>query len=165
MWGRNSTGPINGEYFSWFYALRLVYVYFCSLLWFIISIMAFKLKIFLPTIILHFHAFSFSFPSAVCSLIFLSLAQVLFVPGNGFFIDSSAPTSFFRASFSLVTPEQMDIVSMLFSHSLLALLLDVCVPLGSQKWCNAWLPTRLKAGFQWTSHELLPGVCKQMKLN
>ncbi|XP_075840673.1 kynurenine/alpha-aminoadipate aminotransferase, mitochondrial [Microtus pennsylvanicus] len=35
--------------------------------------------------------------------------EVLFVPGNGFFIDSSAPTSFFRASFSVVTPEQMDI--------------------------------------------------------
>lgn len=34
--------------------------------------------------------------------------EVLFVPGNGFFIDSSAPTSFFRASFSLATPAQMD---------------------------------------------------------
>uniref|UniRef100_A0A8C2MBL8 Kynurenine/alpha-aminoadipate aminotransferase, mitochondrial n=1 Tax=Cricetulus griseus TaxID=10029 RepID=A0A8C2MBL8_CRIGR len=35
--------------------------------------------------------------------------EVLLVPGNGFFIDSSAPTSFFRAAFSLVTPEQMDL--------------------------------------------------------
>nr|XP_021513379.1 kynurenine/alpha-aminoadipate aminotransferase, mitochondrial [Meriones unguiculatus] len=35
--------------------------------------------------------------------------EILLVPGNAFFIDSSAPTSFFRASFSLVTPEQMDI--------------------------------------------------------
>lgn len=95
--------------------------------------MAFKLKIFLPTIIVHLYAFSFSFPSVLSSLIFHTLAQVLFVPGNGFFIDSSAPTSFFRASFSLVTPEQMDIVSMLFGHNLLALILDVCVPLGSQK--------------------------------
>lgn len=34
--------------------------------------------------------------------------EVLFVPGNGFFIDSLAPTSFFRASFSLVSPEQMN---------------------------------------------------------
>ncbi|XP_021025392.1 kynurenine/alpha-aminoadipate aminotransferase, mitochondrial isoform X2 [Mus caroli] len=34
--------------------------------------------------------------------------EVLFVPGNGFFIDGSAPTSFFRASFSLATPAQMD---------------------------------------------------------
>lgn len=35
--------------------------------------------------------------------------EVLFVPGNGFFINTSAPTSFFRASFSLASPEQMDI--------------------------------------------------------
>lgn len=34
--------------------------------------------------------------------------QVLFVAGSGFYIDSSAPTSFMRASFSLVTAEQMD---------------------------------------------------------
>ncbi|XP_051025913.1 kynurenine/alpha-aminoadipate aminotransferase, mitochondrial [Acomys russatus] len=34
--------------------------------------------------------------------------QILLVPGNGFYIDSSAPTSFFRASFSMVTAEQMD---------------------------------------------------------
>lgn len=153
MWGRNGIGPINGEYFSWFYALRVVYVYFCSLLWFIISIMAFKLKIFLPTIILHFHAFSFSFPSAVSSLIFLSLAQVLFVPGNGFFIDSSAPSSFFRASFSLVTPEQMDIVSMLFGHSLLALILDVCVPWQSEmRQClSSYTPkSRILVNQSWT---------------
>ncbi|XP_036022715.1 kynurenine/alpha-aminoadipate aminotransferase, mitochondrial isoform X2 [Onychomys torridus] len=35
--------------------------------------------------------------------------EVLFVPGNGFFINNSAPTSFFRASFSLASPEEMDI--------------------------------------------------------
>ncbi|XP_059100567.1 kynurenine/alpha-aminoadipate aminotransferase, mitochondrial [Peromyscus eremicus] len=35
--------------------------------------------------------------------------EVLFVPGNGFFINNSAPTSFFRASFSLASAEQMDI--------------------------------------------------------
>ncbi|GAB1293177.1 Kynurenine/alpha-aminoadipate aminotransferase, mitochondrial [Apodemus speciosus] len=34
--------------------------------------------------------------------------EVLLVPGNSFYIDASAPTSFFRASFSLVTPAQMD---------------------------------------------------------
>ncbi|CAH6787311.1 kynurenine/alpha-aminoadipate aminotransferase, mitochondrial isoform X1 [Phodopus roborovskii] len=35
--------------------------------------------------------------------------EVLFVPGNGFFIDSSAPNPFFRAAFSVVTPEQMNL--------------------------------------------------------
>lgn len=35
--------------------------------------------------------------------------EILFVPGSGFYVDASAPTSFFRASFSLIAPEQMDI--------------------------------------------------------
>lgn len=35
--------------------------------------------------------------------------EVLLVPGNGFFVDNSAPSPFFRASFSLVSPAQMDI--------------------------------------------------------
>ncbi|KAM9607223.1 kynurenine/alpha-aminoadipate aminotransferase, mitochondrial-like [Trichechus inunguis] len=35
--------------------------------------------------------------------------QVLMVPGYAFFIDRSAPTPYFRASFSLASPEQMDV--------------------------------------------------------
>uniref|UniRef100_A0A8C6R757 Kynurenine/alpha-aminoadipate aminotransferase, mitochondrial n=2 Tax=Nannospalax galili TaxID=1026970 RepID=A0A8C6R757_NANGA len=35
--------------------------------------------------------------------------EVLLIPGNAFYIDSSAPTSYFRASFSVVSPEQMDL--------------------------------------------------------
>lgn len=34
--------------------------------------------------------------------------KVLFIPGNCFYIDSSAPSPYFRASFSVVSPEQMD---------------------------------------------------------
>uniref|UniRef100_G3TWV5 Kynurenine/alpha-aminoadipate aminotransferase, mitochondrial n=1 Tax=Loxodonta africana TaxID=9785 RepID=G3TWV5_LOXAF len=36
--------------------------------------------------------------------------QVLMVPGCAFFIDCSAPCPYFRASFSLASPEQMDVV-------------------------------------------------------
>lgn len=35
--------------------------------------------------------------------------EILLVPGNSFFVDNSAPSSFFRASFSQVTPAQMDL--------------------------------------------------------
>lgn len=35
--------------------------------------------------------------------------EILMVPGNAFYIDSSAPSPYFRASFSLASPEQMDI--------------------------------------------------------
>lgn len=35
--------------------------------------------------------------------------EILVVPGNAFYIDSSAPSPYFRASFSLASPEQMDI--------------------------------------------------------
>lgn len=35
--------------------------------------------------------------------------EVLLVPGSSFFVDNSAPSPFFRASFSLVSPAQMDI--------------------------------------------------------
>nr|KAF6478871.1 aminoadipate aminotransferase [Molossus molossus] len=34
--------------------------------------------------------------------------EILMVPGNAFYIDSSAPSPYFRASFSLASPEQMD---------------------------------------------------------
>ncbi|KAM7141619.1 kynurenine/alpha-aminoadipate aminotransferase, mitochondrial-like [Molossus nigricans] len=34
--------------------------------------------------------------------------EILMVPGNAFYIDSSAPRPYFRASFSLASPEQMD---------------------------------------------------------
>ncbi|KAF6091875.1 aminoadipate aminotransferase [Phyllostomus discolor] len=34
--------------------------------------------------------------------------QILMVPGNAFYIDNSAPSPYFRASFSLASPEQMD---------------------------------------------------------
>ncbi|XP_070271570.1 kynurenine/alpha-aminoadipate aminotransferase, mitochondrial isoform X2 [Myotis yumanensis] len=35
--------------------------------------------------------------------------EILMIPGNAFYIDSSAPSPYFRASFSLASPEQMDI--------------------------------------------------------
>ncbi|ELK17558.1 Kynurenine/alpha-aminoadipate aminotransferase, mitochondrial [Pteropus alecto] len=35
--------------------------------------------------------------------------EILMVPGNDFYIDSSAPSPYFRASFSLASPEQMDV--------------------------------------------------------
>ncbi|XP_077000599.1 kynurenine/alpha-aminoadipate aminotransferase, mitochondrial isoform X2 [Tamandua tetradactyla] len=35
--------------------------------------------------------------------------QVLMVPGNVFYVDSSAPSAYFRASFSLASPEQMSV--------------------------------------------------------
>ncbi|XP_060040349.1 kynurenine/alpha-aminoadipate aminotransferase, mitochondrial isoform X3 [Erinaceus europaeus] len=35
--------------------------------------------------------------------------EVLMVPGNAFYIDSSAPSPYFRAAFSLASPEQMDV--------------------------------------------------------
>lgn len=35
--------------------------------------------------------------------------EVLLIPGNAFYIDSSVPTSYFRASFSVVSPQQMDL--------------------------------------------------------
>ncbi|XP_054573619.1 kynurenine/alpha-aminoadipate aminotransferase, mitochondrial [Eptesicus fuscus] len=35
--------------------------------------------------------------------------EILMVPGNAFYIDSSAPSPYFRASFSLASPEQMDV--------------------------------------------------------
>lgn len=35
--------------------------------------------------------------------------EILMVPGNSFYIDSSAPSPYFRASFSFATPEQMDV--------------------------------------------------------
>ncbi|XP_045687772.1 kynurenine/alpha-aminoadipate aminotransferase, mitochondrial [Phyllostomus hastatus] len=34
--------------------------------------------------------------------------EILMVPGNAFYIDNSAPSPYFRASFSLASPEQMD---------------------------------------------------------
>lgn len=34
--------------------------------------------------------------------------EILMVPGNAFYIDNSAPCPYFRASFSLASPEQMD---------------------------------------------------------
>lgn len=37
------------------------------------------------------------------------------VPGNAFYIDNLAPSPYFRASFSLASPEQMDTVSTVFS--------------------------------------------------
>lgn len=42
-------------------------------------------------------------------------SQVLLVPGKAFYIDSSAPSPYFRACFSLVSAEEMDMVSMVFS--------------------------------------------------
>ena len=36
------------------------------------------------------------------------------LPGCGFYIDSSAPCPYFRASFSSASPEQMDMVSYQF---------------------------------------------------
>lgn len=42
--------------------------------------------------------------------------EVLLVPGNSFYVDGSAPTSFFRASFSLVTPAQMDTAFQRLAH-------------------------------------------------
>ncbi|KAG8504614.1 Kynurenine/alpha-aminoadipate aminotransferase, mitochondrial [Galemys pyrenaicus] len=41
--------------------------------------------------------------------------EILMVPGNCFYIDSSAPSPYFRASFSFATPEQMDVVSTIVS--------------------------------------------------
>nr|XP_008248013.1 kynurenine/alpha-aminoadipate aminotransferase, mitochondrial isoform X1 [Oryctolagus cuniculus] len=35
--------------------------------------------------------------------------EVLLVPGNGFYINSSAPSPYLRACFSIVSPEQMDV--------------------------------------------------------
>ncbi|XP_010993248.1 kynurenine/alpha-aminoadipate aminotransferase, mitochondrial [Camelus dromedarius] len=35
--------------------------------------------------------------------------EVLLVPGCGFYVDDSAPSPYFRASFSLASPEQMDV--------------------------------------------------------
>ncbi|XP_037686943.1 kynurenine/alpha-aminoadipate aminotransferase, mitochondrial isoform X2 [Choloepus didactylus] len=35
--------------------------------------------------------------------------QVLMIPGNVFYVDSSAPSPYFRVSFSLASPEQMDV--------------------------------------------------------
>lgn len=35
--------------------------------------------------------------------------EILMVPGSDFYVDSSAPSPFFRASFSLASPEQMDV--------------------------------------------------------
>lgn len=35
--------------------------------------------------------------------------EVLMLPGNAFYVDSSAPSPYFRASFSSVSPEQMDV--------------------------------------------------------
>jgi len=40
----------------------------------------------------------------------LVLFQVLFVPGNAFMIDSSLPCPYLRASFSVATREQIDLV-------------------------------------------------------
>jgi len=39
---------------------------------------------------------------------------VLLVPGGAFNIDSSEPSSYVRASFSLSSPAQMDLVSEIF---------------------------------------------------
>ena len=36
--------------------------------------------------------------------------EVLFVPGNAFMVDSSHPCQYLRASYSLVSTEQMDMV-------------------------------------------------------
>ncbi|KAF5923485.1 hypothetical protein HPG69_006656, partial [Diceros bicornis minor] len=41
--------------------------------------------------------------------------EVLVVPGNAFYTDNSAPSPYFRVSFSLASPEQMDVVSTIFS--------------------------------------------------
>jgi len=41
--------------------------------------------------------------------------EILMLPGNVFYIDSSAPSPYFRASFSSASPEQMDMVSTIFS--------------------------------------------------
>jgi DNA-binding transcriptional MocR family regulator len=38
-------------------------------------------------------------------------AEVLFVPGQVFMIDESAPSPYIRASYSLVSPEDMNTVS------------------------------------------------------
>lgn len=37
-------------------------------------------------------------------------AEVLFVPGRAFMVDDSAPTPYVRASFSQVSPKDMDTV-------------------------------------------------------
>ncbi len=37
--------------------------------------------------------------------------KVLFVPGNGFMADSSAPCEYVRASYSIASPENIDKVS------------------------------------------------------
>jgi len=39
------------------------------------------------------------------------LLQVFFVPGNAFMIDSSLPCPYLRASYSVATPQQIDMVS------------------------------------------------------
>jgi len=40
--------------------------------------------------------------------------NVLFVPGNVFMVDDTQPCSYIRASYSIATPEQMDLVSISF---------------------------------------------------
>ena len=40
--------------------------------------------------------------------------NVLFVPGNVFMIDDTQPCSYIRSSYSIATPEQMDLVSISF---------------------------------------------------
>ncbi|XP_024606301.1 kynurenine/alpha-aminoadipate aminotransferase, mitochondrial [Neophocaena asiaeorientalis asiaeorientalis] len=41
--------------------------------------------------------------------------EIFMLPGYHFYLDSSAPCPYFRASFSLASPEQMDMVSTMFS--------------------------------------------------
>ena len=40
--------------------------------------------------------------------------NVLFVPGNVFMVDDTQPCSYIRSSYSIATPEQMDLVSISF---------------------------------------------------
>ena len=58
-------------------------------------------------------------------------AEVLFVPGKVFMIDESAPSPYVRASYSLVSPEDMDKVQICFCYSWECSLLNNFVITGS----------------------------------
>ena len=56
-------------------------------------------------------------------------AEVLFVPGQVFMIDQSAPSPYIRASYSLVSPADMDkvqCVDVCFVHVLVYVCVHVC---------------------------------------